>query len=243
MGKEYKIINTPFLLSGEYPSVQAAGFTLEGITTSPTTQNLTLVKDSFKNDKNKKATKIIDNESNYGSKGKELTLETLLNRLNPSYWERFLGFFTEFKETNPTGYIFKINSTYRTFKRSAELKKQSSKNASPGKSAHNYGLAVDFNLVVPNGKTLMKSYGKEKWLATGIVDIAKKHKLGWGGNYATYKDYIHFYVKEWSPNKATKVRGAINKLYGLGNNPSLSAYIKANPNGLNPKLDINELLS
>ena len=87
------IINTPKLL-------QAAGVAVEDTsTTTPTTatQNLTLTKDSFKNDKNKNATKIIDNESNYGSKGKELTLETLLNRLNPAYWKRFLGFLTEFR--------------------------------------------------------------------------------------------------------------------------------------------------
>ena len=235
------IINTPKLL-------QAAGFAVEDTsTTTPTTatQNLTLTKDSFKNDKNKNATKIIDNESNYGSKGKEITLETLLNRLNPAYWKRFLGFLTEFKETNPTGYIFKINATYRTFKRSAELKKApgGSDNASPGKSAHNYGLAMDFNLVVPNGETLMKSHGKEKWLATGIVDIAKKHKLGWGGNYATYKDYIHFYVKEWNNKNATKAKSAVNTLYNLGNNPSLSTYIKTNPDGLSSKLKLNELLS
>ena len=229
------IINTPKLL-------QAAGFTLEGTTTSTTS---TYVRDSLINPNNQTPTKIIDYEDSYGSRGKEITLETLLDRLNPSYKRRFKRFYTEFKNTNPTGYIWKINSTYRTFKRSSELKKSppNNDNASPGKSAHNYGLAIDFNLVVPTGETLMKSYGKEKWLATGIVDIAKKHKLGWGGDYASYKDYIHFYIREWNPSKATKILSSLNKLYDLGNKPSLDTYIKTNPSGLNPKLNIYELLS
>jgi hypothetical protein len=233
-----KTINTPDLLKG-------LTFGAPGGTTSGGSSNASLAstKNSLLNPNNKNTTFIRDNESNYGTRKQEITIDTLLKRLNPAYRERFRSFFNEFIALNPTGYRFSINDTYRTFKESAELKKQNSENAAPGKSAHNYGLAIDMNLKAPNGETLRKSEGKEKWLATGIVDIAKKYKLGWGGNYASYKDYIHFYVEEWAPNKATKVKEAVNKLYSLGNNPSLSEYIKANPDGLNPKLNINELLS
>tara|TARA_R110002020_G_scaffold136857_3_gene305501 strand:- start:12313 stop:15933 length:3621 start_codon:yes stop_codon:yes gene_type:complete len=191
---------------------------------------------------------IIDNEKNNGvavypdTIGKKITVETLLKRLNPSYRGRFKRFLNEFIDNN-LGYTLIINATYRTLKDSARLKKENNKNASPGKSAHNYGVALDFNLRTPKGKTLLKKQDKEWWIATGIVDIAIKNNLQWGGNFSSYKDNIHFYIKEWTSSKATSAKSKLNKVYGLGNNPSLATYISKNPDGMNPKIDLPNVLS
>tara|TARA_R110002020_G_scaffold155872_3_gene337256 strand:+ start:99 stop:4118 length:4020 start_codon:yes stop_codon:yes gene_type:complete len=170
--------------------------------------------------------KIIDNESQYGTRKQEISINTLLNRMNPAYRDRFKSFLEEFLQK--PGYTLKINATYRTFKRSAELKKQDSENASPGRSAHNYALAIDFNLITPTGFTLRKQENKNEWIATGIVDIAKKYNLGWGGNYNSYKDYIHFYVKEWNRGNASKIQTKTYQLYSLPSKPTLSKISKAN---------------
>ena len=144
---------------------------------------------------------------------------------------------------NKRGYKLLINATYRTLKRSAELKQHNAKNASPGKSAHNYGVGLDFNLILPDGDILRKKENREKWLKTEIVDIAIRNGLQWGGNYSSYKDYIHFYIKEWNPSNAIAVKSKLDRVYGLGNNPSLTTYIRNNPNGMNPQLDLPNVLS
>ena len=170
--------------------------------------------------------KIIDNESQYGTRKQEISIDTLVNRMNFVYRDRFKSFLEEFLQK--PGYTLLINATYRTFKRSAELKKQNSENASPGKSAHNYALAIDFNLITPTGFKLRKQENKNEWIATGIVDIAQKHNLGWGGNYKSYKDYIHFYVNGWNPRNASKILPKTYQLYSLPSKPTLSQISKAN---------------
>lgn len=174
--------------------------------------------------------KIKDNESQYGTRGQEISLQTLVDRLNPEFRDRFKSFIGEFIDTY-NGYTLLINATFRTFKKSAQLKKDNSSNASPGKSAHNYGLAIDFNLITPSGKTLKKQENKNEWIATGIVDISKKYGLGWGGNFSSYKDYIHFYVNGWNSTNSTKILDQVYTIYRLGKNPSLTQIEEA---GINP---------
>jgi hypothetical protein len=173
---------------------------------------------------------------------KVISVDTLVGRLNPAYRDRFRSFFNEFIDNN-LGYKLIINATYRTFKRSAELRKENIKNAFPGKSAHNYGVALDFNLETPNGTLLRKKENHAMWVASGIVDIAIKNNIQWGGNFSGYQDNIHFAIKEWNGNNAIAAKSKLNKVYGLGNNPTLGAYIAKNPDGMNPQIDLPNVLS
>jgi len=68
-------------------------------------------------------------------------------------------------------------------------------NARGGSSYHNYGLAVDFTLIVNGGISWdMKSdWDGDKvpdWME--VVNIFQKYGWEWGGNWKTLKDYPHF---------------------------------------------------
>lgn len=70
-------------------------------------------------------------------------------------------------------------------------------NAIGGTSYHNYGLAVDFALLLPNGSTAswdMKRDGNNDktadWLE--VVQEAKNLGFDWGGDFISFKDYPHF---------------------------------------------------
>ena len=81
------------------------------------------------------------------------------------------------------------------------------------------------------------------WVASGIVDIAIKNNIQWGGNFSGYDDNIHFAIKEWNGNNAIAAKSKLNKVYGLGNNPTLDTYIAKNPDGMNPQIDLPNVLS
>lgn len=77
-------------------------------------------------------------------------------------------------------------------------------NAKGGQSLHNYGLAVDFCLII-NGKAM--SYNEVKdYDADGIADwkevitIFKSYGYTWGGDFKSIKDSPHFektFGKTW----------------------------------------------
>jgi peptidoglycan L-alanyl-D-glutamate endopeptidase CwlK len=69
-------------------------------------------------------------------------------------------------------------------------------NAKGGQSNHNYGLAVDFCLII-DGKTMsyneVKDYDSDKvadWIE--VVKIFKKYGWFWGGDFKSIKDSPHF---------------------------------------------------
>lgn len=69
-------------------------------------------------------------------------------------------------------------------------------NAKGGSSFHNYGLAVDFCLLIDDKDiswNMAKDYdedGKADW--TEVVEVFKKYGWEWGGNWSSIKDYPHF---------------------------------------------------
>lgn len=69
-------------------------------------------------------------------------------------------------------------------------------NAKGGSSFHNYGLAVDFCLLINNKEIswdIHKDFDKDNkadWLE--IVEIFKKYGFKWGGDFKSIKDYPHF---------------------------------------------------
>lgn len=70
-------------------------------------------------------------------------------------------------------------------------------NARGGYSYHNYGLAVDFALLLPNGSSVswdMFRDGNNNLIADWqeVVQEAKALGFEWGGEWASFKDYPHF---------------------------------------------------
>lgn len=69
-------------------------------------------------------------------------------------------------------------------------------NAKGGTSYHNYGLAFDFALLLPNGTTIswdMNRDGDKDKVADWreVVGEAKELGLEWGGDWTSFKDYSH----------------------------------------------------
>lgn len=120
--------------------------------------------------------------------------EYFLKELNPAYQKRFRQFIADIEKI---GYKVLITSGYRSFEEQAELKRQNSKNASSGRSMHNYGTAIDINLISKkDGSQLMKASSSYDWEQTGVVSLAKKYGFKWGGAeaFGGYHDPVHFEV-------------------------------------------------
>lgn len=64
-----------------------------------------------------------------------------------------------------------------------------------GESYHNYGLAIDFALLLANGKAVWDTErdgngnGKADWME--VADIGKELGFAWGGDWHNFKDYPH----------------------------------------------------
>lgn len=66
-----------------------------------------------------------------------------------------------------------------------------------GTSYHNFGLAIDFALLMPDGKNVSWDMRRDgdfdktfDWLE--VVEEAKKIGFAWGGDWKSFKDYPHF---------------------------------------------------
>ena len=147
-----------------------------------------------------KPLKIIDNRTTNGvpenrnTYGKEISIDTAVGYMNVNSQERFRNFYNSLLNGGYDDYTILINAVYRSFQRSVELKQENSRNASPGRSVHNYAAGVDFNVVDPKGRVFKKAE-RNPWIQQGIVDAASKAGLQWGGNFAGYVDSVHFYVQ------------------------------------------------
>lgn len=123
-------------------------------------------------------------------------LEQYVKELHPFFQQVFRNFITEFEAIQNTYKVY-ITSGYRTFAEQATLNNQDSRNAAPGRSMHNYGLAIDLNLMKApfSGSAdivLTKDSSDAGWLNSGIVALAEKYNLRWGGAFSNYKDRVHF---------------------------------------------------
>jgi hypothetical protein len=122
-----------------------------------------------------------------------MTLDALLSELDPVAQPSFRKFFDILKDKY-SGYKVIVNDVRRTWEESYNLKIANSLNASPGRSQHNYGLAIDINIETPDSttkRTLLKKQ-KEPWIEEGIDKVAEEAKLTWGGNFVNYIDCVHF---------------------------------------------------
>lgn len=97
----------------------------------------------------------------------------------------------------------RITQGLRTFEEQQEIYDQGRSkpgkivsNAKPGSSFHNYGLALDFCLIVNDREiswNMVKDYDGDKisdWME--VVNIFQRFGFFWGGNFKSIKDYPHF---------------------------------------------------
>jgi hypothetical protein len=81
----------------------------------------------------------------------------------------------------------------------AQLHAENPQNAKAGYSAHNYGFAVDVNVIDPktNKVILKKSSSTADWEKSGVVKVAREMGLKWGGGgaFGSYHDPVHFYIE------------------------------------------------
>jgi hypothetical protein len=90
-----------------------------------------------------------------------------------------------------------IISGLRSKEKQLELKRENPKNAAIGKSRHVLGRAIDINLYKRESFRriwLKKFSSKTDWRNTGVVKIAARYKLLWGGTYRNYHDPVHFEI-------------------------------------------------
>ncbi len=133
-----------------------------------------------------------------------------LQTLHPKLRDIALTAYQEAVKATPEGVHPVITQGLRTFKESEDIYAQGRtvvnpdgksaakpmgntvSNAKAGQSYHNYGLAVDFVLIV-NGKQ-MWNQNDPNWVL--VVDIFKKYGFTWGGDFkGTFKDYPHLEQK------------------------------------------------
>lgn len=137
-----------------------------------------------------------------------------LEKLHPKAKSIFATFIDRIKKL---GYDVSITSSYRSFQKQAALDKENKLNADPGKSYHNYGLAIDIN-VEKDGKFLKKANSVADWNKSGIPALAKSLGLAWGGDYKNYLDPIHFEYRLAPIDKlyaaAIKQFGSVEKAEG-----------------------------
>lgn len=139
--------------------------------------------------KNKTFEKFIDTVS-----GLNIILnanqEAFIKDLHPSYQGKFRQFI---QAVEASGWKVIITSGYRSFAKQAQLKKENPSNAAPGRSKHNFGLAIDIN-AQSGSKWLRKASTKKQWLDSGIPQLGEKFGMKWGGTFANYWDPIHFEI-------------------------------------------------
>lgn len=95
-------------------------------------------------------------------------------------------------------------------------------NARGGYSNHNFGVAVDFCLLLPDGKSVswdtLRDGDKDSlpdW--SEVVDIAKSLGFEWGGDWRSFKDMPHFEM----------CFGLTTAQYRAGHQPTETAMAKA----------------
>lgn len=120
------------------------------------------------------------------------SINWLVGEMNINTQSTWRAFFSQLESKYP-GYTLMINATYRTYQRSIELKSINPKNATPGRSPHNYAYGLDMNVKDPQGVTYLKK-DRDKWVASGIPSVAKSLNMRWGGDFNSYIDCVHFDV-------------------------------------------------
>lgn len=120
-----------------------------------------------------------------------------INTLHPKLRDIALQAYNEAVQATPAGVHPIITQGYRTFEESDKLYQQGRTtpgeivtNAKPGQSWHNYGLAIDFCLLINDNESWKVD---DNWME--VVNIFKSHGFTWGGDWTGFKDYPHLEMK------------------------------------------------
>lgn len=111
-----------------------------------------------------------------------------LKKLSPAVRIKFSNFLNDIKKL---GYTPVIRDSIRSFNEQKRYYQQDKRNAKPGHSAHESGVAIDMDLH-KNGKVLSKGTNRTAWILTGVPSLAKQHGIRWGGEFKGYPDNNHF---------------------------------------------------
>jgi peptidoglycan LD-endopeptidase CwlK len=123
--------------------------------------------------------------------------KSIIYALHPKVIDDFANFATKLEKQ--LGLVVLATSGYRTFEEQSILRKKNSSNAKPGYSSHNYGFALDLNILDSTGKNILqKKMSKTDWIDSGVVKIAKDMGFKWGGDFSNYHDPVHFYKQPMS---------------------------------------------
>lgn len=120
--------------------------------------------------------------------------QSLLQLLHPNLVDTATDCYNQALAQLPHGTVLVIDSTFRTFDQQAALYDQGRTtagdivtNAPAGYSYHNYGLALDFHLIV-NG---VDSWDNTNPAWATVVSIFTSAGFRWGGTFSK-PDYDHF---------------------------------------------------
>jgi hypothetical protein len=119
--------------------------------------------------------------------------KAIIEKLHPKFRNMVAELFT--RAEKELGLTLYATSGYRTYAEQVALHKQNSSNAKAGFSSHNFGFAVDLN-VRKNGTTILKkANSNQQWINSGVVGLAKKIGIDWVGDFGSYHDPVHFFLK------------------------------------------------
>lgn len=128
---------------------------------------------------------------------RDLNTKSIVENLHPKFRNKIAEFFSRVERE--LGLRMFATSGYRDFNKQAQLHAENPSNAKPGYSSHNYGFAIDLNVIDPKtGKIILKKANSTaEWEKSGIVKIARELGLQWGGGgaFGSYHDPIHFFIE------------------------------------------------
>jgi hypothetical protein len=111
------------------------------------------------------------------------------DRLHPKFKPKVAEWFTKVEKSGLDVYP---TSGYRSFEEQINLYNQNSSNAKPGYSYHNFGLAIDVNIMRNGVIIAKKSDSCQHWKNTGVVQLALDSGIRWKCDFGTYHDPVHF---------------------------------------------------
>jgi hypothetical protein len=119
---------------------------------------------------------------------------SMINKLsrasNPDFISTYMLFMEDMFEQ---GYLVVPLSGFRSKEDQERVNKKYGFNTPYGKSLHNWGAALDINLVeLKSNKWITSESSLDEWRATGVVETAKSWDIGWGGPYSPKNDPVHF---------------------------------------------------
>jgi hypothetical protein len=133
--------------------------------------------------------------------------KAIVENLHPKFRNMVAELFT--RSEKELGLTLYATSGYRTYAEQVVLHNQNPSNAKAGYSSHNFGFAIDLN-VKKNGVIILKKAStNEAWEKSGVVALARKIGIQWVGNFGSYHDPVHFFLK---PNglDTTELRAMYN---------------------------------